>query len=109
MFNGKFGGGVKISIHAPREGSDRLRQHAHRHGLYISIHAPREGSDTFQFMAKEKAEAISIHAPREGSDQQQQTGCKTANGFLSTLPVRGATTAHADLQRTGPHFYPRSP
>ena len=24
MFNGKFGGGVKISIHAPREGSDVL-------------------------------------------------------------------------------------
>ena len=29
--------------------------------------------------------------------------------FLSTLPARGATAAYADLQRAGPHFYPRSP
>ena len=33
-----------ISIHAPREGSDRLTA-ARRRETDISIHAPREGSD----------------------------------------------------------------
>ena len=34
-----------ISIHAPREGSDRQRRKAAGHLHRISIHAPREGSD----------------------------------------------------------------
>ena len=33
----------------------------------ISIHAPREGSDTVVFIVR-VVFAISIHAPREGSD-----------------------------------------
>ena len=42
-----FDAADKISIHAPREGSD----HSARSGLTltaISIHAPREGSDRMQ-------------------------------------------------------------
>ena len=35
---------LAISIHAPREGSDRRRR-CHLPFLRISIHAPREGSD----------------------------------------------------------------
>ena len=35
----------KISIHAPREGSDG-KEMAHHNHLEISIHAPREGSDS---------------------------------------------------------------
>ena len=34
-----------ISIHAPREGSDKGGQ-TYVYSLYISIHAPREGSDS---------------------------------------------------------------
>ena len=34
----------RISIHAPREGSDLPAAHV-LHGPAISIHAPREGSD----------------------------------------------------------------
>ena len=45
MFNGKFGGGVKISIHAPREGSDLCVVDGGHSVVEISIHAPREGSD----------------------------------------------------------------
>ena len=36
----------------------------------ISIHAPREGSDTVRWERKCKAIRISIHAPREGSDSK---------------------------------------
>ena len=58
----------KISIHAPREGSDKRCPFPWRHPLPISIHAPREGSDPAPgLVALDQAE-ISIHAPREGSD-----------------------------------------
>ena len=36
--------GVNISIHAPREGSDKCAAGI-AEGICISIHAPREGSD----------------------------------------------------------------
>ena len=39
-----YGGDGEISIHAPREGSDRLQQYLRDYNR-ISIHAPREGSD----------------------------------------------------------------
>ena len=58
---------IAISIHAPREGSDRIPP---RSVLLvdISIHAPREGSDLIPVVFDDIGE-ISIHAPREGSDQ----------------------------------------
>ena len=80
-----------ISIHAPREGSDRIPVLLHS-GLSISIHAPREGSDiaaliggndfrvfqstlpargaTGQLVTSIPKIQISIHAPREGSDKR---------------------------------------
>ena len=60
------GRGGKISIHAPREGSDAPWVP----GLMtarISIHAPREGSDV-HVSDTNVTITISIHAPREGSD-----------------------------------------
>ena len=81
---------TRISIHAPREGSDEAKADVNgnvqpvfqstlpvRGATYlyrlatiymtISIHAPREGSDE-PFPAPPSSMAISIHAPREGSD-----------------------------------------
>ena len=58
---------LRISIHAPRVGSDRSRIPHGRTGR-ISIHAPRVGSDVFNL-------------PTEDIDV----------GFQSTLPVGGAT------------------
>ena len=59
---------TKISIHAPREGSDNSV-----FGLdlptRISIHAPREGSDDKDCILATYG-GISIHAPREGSDHR---------------------------------------
>ena len=141
-----------ISIHAPREGSDlcvalavdffvkflstlpvRGATHAHRHGMYedeISIHAPREGSDLAE-LQKIKQLLISIHAPREGSDRKSWRRSRSRPGFLSTLPVRGATSSSVAASMptpflstlpvrgatgamrttpiTSPYFYPRSP
>ena len=80
---------MSISIHAPREGSDRLSivsssemdiflstlpargatifRNKNLTLKLISIHAPREGSD-LRSSAEQGVQPISIHAPREGSD-----------------------------------------
>ena len=58
---------MNISIHAPREGSDRFGLDADAH-QGISIHAPREGSDRRSRYRFRLRVGISIHAPREGSD-----------------------------------------
>ena len=58
----------KISIHAPREGSDQWCGQCFL-SLPISIHAPREGSDFCEFVFDGVDVGISIHAPREGSDR----------------------------------------
>ena len=80
---------TKISIHAPREGSD-LQALYEAADDEISIHAPREGSDRGAGRLA-LAVPISIHAPREGSDRWTSTSRMAYSRFQSTLPVRGAT------------------
>ena len=55
----------------------------------ISIHAPRTGSDG-NGEGNTLNARISIHAPRTGSDQQFQCGLTRCIRFQSTLPARGA-------------------
>ena len=103
----------KISIHAPREGSDRNAAAIRRKTEAISIHAPREGSDPASYGKSAyisrflstlpvrgatrtvpsalPMQTISIHAPREGSDPFSVRRMRSIFPFLSTLPVRGAT------------------
>ena len=104
----------RISIHAPREGSDRARGRATAGSekfqstlpargatihtdrspgrRIISIHAPREGSDNTHD-GDDQGSRISIHAPREGSDSLRLTVVAKIPSFQSTLPARGATIA----------------
>ena len=67
-----------------------------RHRRYvfvlISIHAPREGSDGGGRHRHHLPDQISIHAPREGSDTGVTKVINQTAIFLSTLPVRGATS-----------------
>ena len=81
---------AKISIHAPREGSDADQKTMLNKRLGISIHALREGSDRANLVGGDETADISIHAPREGSDHRVRPG-GPAEIFQSTLPVRGAT------------------
>ena len=56
----------------------------------ISIHAPREGCDRLlHFCAA--CSSISIHAPREGCDSTPYVCYLTLTIFQSTHPARGAT------------------
>ena len=58
--------------------------------IRISIHAPREGSDGVRATVT-TSQNISIHAPREGSDEWIPFNYAKSCKFLSTLPARGAT------------------
>src|SRR5699024_140408 len=121
--------GSEISIHAPREGSDRFAVAAWNmfprflstlpargatlglrfffgHEL-ISIHAPREGSDhdpDFRIVQND----ISIHAPREGSDNSQICGPTRSSYFYPRSP-RGERRRPTSMKPTTSYFYPRSP
>ena len=97
----------RISIHAPRVGSDdgALRGYL---GGHISIHAPRVGSD-LAAVRTGIGSGISIHAPRVGSDMRDYIKGAMFHVFQSTLPVWGATCSHCRaLSRSG-YFNPRSP
>ncbi len=98
----------RVSIHAPREGSDQSR-HSRLCNRHVSIHAPREGSDTIVTATGDK-DAVSIHAPREGSDKgEQQTTARLCARFQSTPPVRGATTSAWSGRHESDSFNPRPP
>ena len=81
---------ARISIHAPRTGSD---SHRAEPSVFhdISIHAPRTGSDDNPPDDDLLAEVISIHAPRTGSDTRLTSAGRGTGRFQSTLPARGAT------------------
>ena len=85
------------------------RRSPHRSRQPISIHAPREGSDYSIRKNKLVTKIISIHAPREGSDLDVVRAGGPDDGFLSTLPARGATSPPSFCGTGQGHFYPRSP
>ena len=99
----------KISIHAPRTGSDDAiidyqsagftdfnprSPHGERHSLLTGLQSENE---------------ISIHAPRTGSDNQTFLLVNVTCRFQSTLPARGATCRDCRGKRRGGYFNPRSP
>ncbi len=110
-----YGTGVRlhVSIHAPNEGSDAVRDLLYSN-VCVSIHAPNEGSDLssntlllvwrFQstlpmkgathILAQALLESVvSIHAPNEGSDFSVLFFAANMAVFQSTLPMKGATFA----------------
>ena len=58
----------KVSIHAPRVGSDLAAGDAGGRHVRVSIHAPRVGSDGLIHPLQDSG-GVSIHAPRVGSDR----------------------------------------
>ena len=98
---------VNFYPRSPR-GERRKEQPLARQRNKISIHAPREGSDLGR-LAASAGQRISIHAPREGSDASKQVWARRKAIFLSTLPARGATETWPKQATIWEHFYPRSP
>ena len=121
----------RISIHAPRGGSDHDKDFVVDASTGISIHAPRGGSDERGIQigghaqhfnprsprgerlgvlsADRTAIAISIHAPRGGSDFFRVRSGYKYRLFQSTLPAGGATQESIRNPGRYRHFNPRSP
>ena len=97
----------RISIHAPREGSDAKKNASRWTGFFISIHAPREGSDKVCKIDSYLVH-ISIHAPREGSDGFVQLVKAGGDHFYPRSP-RGERPDFAAAKTYISNFYPRSP
>ena len=79
----------RISIHAPRTGSDADNLPGLQRGD-ISIHAPRTGSDPPRCCACWACRHFNPRSPH-GERQALQPGKCSPAGFQSTLPARGAT------------------
>ena len=74
----------------------------------ISIHAPREGGDRVPAFGVADIR-ISIHAPREGGDWQSAETPDSINIFQSTPPARGATKIRFHTIQRDFDFNPRPP
>ena len=128
----KFARASRISIHAPRAGSDCCAYPPIRSTNYFNPRSPcgerpdntrrYHGYNQFQStlpvrgatsavsLLRLPPRLISIHAPRAGSDAPcDSCGVVGIAGFQSTLPVRGATKSLASRLVTAVHFNPRSP
>ena len=103
---GSAGDKNRISIHAPRVGSDGWACDGEA-DIIISIHAPRVGSDSVRDLVLRQAE-MSIHAPRVGSGLfQQPHGVNLAISIHA--PRVGSDSSRSTHNRLYPHFNPRSP
>ena len=122
---------ARISIHAPRGGSDSQRGHGIGVPVPISIHTPRRGSDTskveplpmvFVFQSTLptggatrpaavllRNQPISIHAPRGGERPYIRTEWSIPGGFQSTLPAGGSDLTFAPSGVSPADFNPLSP
>ena len=122
---------LKISIHAPRMGSDCLRLHncschmkfqstlpgwgatvcSRRIGCRCRDFNPRspDGERHTIRIQRKRNIYISIHAPRMGSDYPVPHPCALHPIFQSTLPGWGATSCTVGVNENAINFNPRSP
>ena len=79
-----------ISIHAPRTGSDKVRDFLCKKSRNFNPRSPH-GERQLLFEQCGCCRDISIHAPRTGSDIRRLQIYPLPSRFQSTLPARGAT------------------
>ena len=88
----------RISIHAPREGSDPPLRIGQSTTAHFNPRSPR-GERPLLLVHLCYLLKISIHAPREGSDERQENCPCWVTEFQSTLPARGATSCNRANQK----------
>ena len=99
---------ARISIHAPRVGSDFPKLYLGVELETISIHAPRVGSDDLFPKISLEMDEISIHAPRVGSDLSNHIIERTSGDFNPRSPC-GERLRLIKTPVWLSHFNPRSP
>ena len=98
----------KVSIHAPRGGSDTIIILRHFQPISFNPRSPwGERQLARQFCCVVRG--VSIHAPRGGSDKFEICLIVGLEPFQSTLPVGGATGFVPPFFRQRQGFNPRSP
>ena len=97
-----------ISIHAPRVGSDIMRDIDKKAESVISIHAPRVGSDPISQIPDLRTHYFNPRSPC-GERRSSCCFCGAPSRFQSTLPVWGATRKETRAAGKQRHFNPRSP
>ena len=86
-----YGGTQKISIHAPRTGSNRTSSSIFPGRPHFNPRSPH-GERRKVLANWDNDLIISIHAPRTGSDRNMAVRAYPEKIFQSTLPARGATS-----------------
>ena len=99
---------LRISIHAPRTGSDTAKSTKRSSVCRISIHAPRTGSDKTKPPTERGNEIFQSTLPARGATSHRRVFLVYGCPFQSTLPARGATSA-TRREGAGVYFNPRSP
>ena len=79
-----------------------------RHSVRISIHAPRTGSDTFTKQFQFTGSDFNPRSPHGERRDDAQIIAWCAE-FQSTLPARGATSSDMSFILLSFNFNPRSP
>ena len=98
----------RISIHAPRTGSDLSRQSNRRKNEAFQSTLPARGA-TFVAVFRERGDLISIHAPRTGSDQSA-TRRAGAGAYFNPRSPHGERLDILRVRNRRPdNFNPRSP
>ncbi len=98
----------RISIHAPRTGSDTPQLGGITMTTDFNPRSPHGERPPFGRVSR-AGRAISIHAPRTGSDGFTNIQMFWRHLFQSTLPARGATYKPSEVVATLAYFNPRSP
>ena len=98
----------RISIHAPRTGSDSFRALPLMYTYGISIHAPRTGSDSTGAPSRLRRRYFNPRSPHGERRLPSDSGLPLYS-FQSTLPARGATGIRPKILFSKDDFNPRSP
>ena len=100
--------GIRISIHAPREGCDtQCQKHSFPRWHYFNPRTPR-GVRHPESRFRDRRGRISIHAPREGCDKGD-TYYTLENGISIHAPREGCDVAQRLGIRIPKYFNPRTP
>ena len=98
----------QISIHAPRGGSDILRQMICTRMVLFQSTLPAGGATYYREHVKGAGKYFNPRSPR-GERQPLPIAFQVDEKFQSTLPAGGATSFFAVLLAHKKHFNPRSP
>ena len=99
---------MRISIHAPHAGRDRLNTLSSTISIFISIHAPHAGRDLMAPRMLRKALLFQSTRPMRGATTSKIKETSSF-GFQSTRPMRGATAVILQHYSWQGYFNPRAP